>query len=359
MASHRRARPLGRRSAVSALSRTAATLAAATATVLAGGGSALADPAPATATADELRQQVQSLYAQAEVAGQQYDGAREQQRALLRASALLQQRVAVEQQHINSMVAVMGQVAAAEYRQGGSLDPLVHLLLSSAPDQYLGRADNADQVDASTAQRLAEVQDEQRQLGQDRAQAIDQLAQLQLLRQSIAGSKAAIQEQLGHARALLAGLSAPQRAALGRTEDQLAATAAEAAAQAADTVLPPDQGPASGQAAAALAAARSAIGRPYAYGSTGPRAFDCSGLMYWSWAHAGVRLPRTSQEQMFAGRRIPLSQARPGDLVIYYSDRHHVGMYAGNGMVIHAPYPGARVRYEPVNTMPVAGVVRV
>ncbi|MHA6759325.1 C40 family peptidase [Streptacidiphilus sp. PAMC 29251] len=354
---------MGQHSAVAALSRTAVTVAAATAAVLAGGGSALAEPTPgartAPATADEVRQQVQSLYAQAEVAGQQYDGAREQQRALLRTSALLQQRVAAEQQRINTMVGTMGQVAGAQYRQGGGIDPLVRLLLDAHPDQFLAQAGSVDELDAATAQRLQLLQDDQRQLGQDRAQAVSQLAQLEALRQSIAGSKAQVQRQLSHARALLAGLSAPQRTALRHSEAAVADAAAQAAAQAADTVLPPDQGPASSRAAIALAAARSALGRPYVYGATGPDAFDCSGLMYWSWQHAGVHLPRTSQGQMYAGRQIPLSQARPGDLVIYYSDRHHVGMYAGNGMVIHAPYPGARVRYEPVNTMPVAGVVRI
>ncbi|MFC1416777.1 C40 family peptidase [Streptacidiphilus cavernicola] len=357
MASHRRARPLGRHSAVTTLSRSAATVLAATAAVLAGGGSALADPA-APATADQVRQQVQSLYARAEVAGQQYDGAKEQEQALLRSSGLLQQRVAVEQQHINTMEAGMGELASAQYRQGGGMDPLVRLLFSAHPDQYLAQASSADQVDASTAQTLHQVEAEQRQLAQDRTEAVGELARLESLRRSIAGSKAQVQQQLGHARALLAGLDGAQRSALAQAEQQVEDVSAQAAA-AAESVLPVGEGPASASAAVALAAARSALGRPYVYGATGPGSFDCSGLMYWSWQHAGVRLPRTSQEQMYAGRLVPLSQARPGDLVIYYSDHHHVGMYAGNGMVIHAPYPGARVRYEPVDSMPVAGVVRV
>ena len=117
--------------------------------------------------------------------------------------------------------------------------------------------------------------------------------------------------------------------------------------------------PASERGAAALAAAVRMIGSPYVYGSTGPRAFDCSGLMYYSWRQAGVSLPRTSQAQAYAGQRISLSEARPGDLVIFYRDMHHVGMYAGGGVMVHAPYPGARVRYESVNSMPVSGVVRL
>ena len=75
--------------------------------------------------------------------------------------------------------------------------------------------------------------------------------------------------------------------------------------------------------------------------------------MQWSYAQAGVGLPRTSQAQRYAGRQVPLSQAQPGDLVTYRADASHVGMYVGNGQVIHAPYPGAPVRYDPVGMMPV------
>ncbi|MEY9963669.1 cell wall-associated NlpC family hydrolase [Streptacidiphilus sp. MAP12-16] len=359
MASHRRARPLGQYSAMAALSRTAASVAAATAAVLAAGGSALADPGgPGTGapvTADGVRQQLDTLYAQAEVAGQQYDGAREQERALLHQAALLQQRVADEQQHVNTLVQSVGSLAGAEYRQGGGLDPLMQMLFSARPDQYLDRATTLDQANSSAALTLNEIRSDQRQLTQDRAEALSELSQLETVRRTIAGSKAQVQQRLGHAQALLGGLTARQRDTLSRDESD----AAGAAAQLADAALPPDQGPASSRAAAALAAARSVLGKPYVYGATGPGAFDCSGLMYWSWRHAGVDLPRTSQEQAYAGRRIPLGEARPGDLVIYYGDMHHVGMYAGNDMVIHAPYPGARVRYERVGSMPVAEVVRI
>ncbi|MGY9068333.1 C40 family peptidase, partial [Streptomyces sp. CAS3] len=102
----------------------------------------------------------------------------------------------------------------------------------------------------------------------------------------------------------------------------------------------------------------SALGRPYVWGANGPSGFDCSGLMQWSYAHAGIQLPRTSQEQRFAGRRVPLSQARPGDLVVYRSDASHVAMYVGHGQVIHAPHPGAAVRYDPVGMMPISSVTR-
>ncbi|MGC3001759.1 C40 family peptidase, partial [Streptomyces sp. G35A] len=105
--------------------------------------------------------------------------------------------------------------------------------------------------------------------------------------------------------------------------------------------------------------AASERGTPYRAGGSGPGGFDCSGLTQWSYAQAGVALPRTSQAQRHAGRQIPLSEARPGDLVLYRSDASHVGMYMGNGQVVHAPYPGAPVRYDPVGMMPVSSVTRV
>jgi cell wall-associated NlpC family hydrolase len=322
---------------VAALSRGAATFAAATAAVLSGGGSALADPG-APATPEGVRAQVQALYAQAEVAGQRYDGAIEQETELQQRATLLQQHIATEQQHVNDVTAGMGALATAQYRQGGGMDPLMELMFSSDPAQYLERATTLDQADSSEAAVLTSLEGEERQLTQDRAEALDELSRLEQVR-----------------AALLSTLTPEQRNQLDQDDND----AAEQAAQAAGVALPGDQGPASSGAAAALAAARSEIGKPYVYGATGPSAFDCSGLMYWSWRHAGVALPRTSQGQAYAGRRVAVSDARPGDLVIYYGDMHHVGMYAGNGMVIHAPYPGARVRYERMADMPVAAVVRV
>ncbi|MEZ0066630.1 cell wall-associated NlpC family hydrolase [Streptacidiphilus sp. MAP12-20] len=363
MASHRRGKPVG----PSVLSRAAITVAAATAAMLSAPGGADALPGPSGGSGagagssggpgspEDVRRQVDALYAQAEAAGQRADSAQEQEAALLRRAALLQQQLAEEQQRANAVAARLGALASAEYQRGGGMDPVVQLMFSAHPEEYLSRAASLDQADASTAAELGRLRSYERELEQGRAEALDQYAELEQLRRSIATGKAEAQRRLGRARALLGSLTAGQRDQLQQQED----AAAQLAAQAAGTPLPIGEGPASARAMLALAAARSAVGLPYVYGATGPGAFDCSGLMYWAWRHGGVALPRTSQEQAFAGRRVPLSQARPGDLVIYYGDMHHVGMYAGNGMIIHAPYPGARVRYESVRDMPAVAVVRV
>ena len=114
-----------------------------------------------------------------------------------------------------------------------------------------------------------------------------------------------------------------------------------------------------------LRAAQSRIGLPYVWGAAGPASFDCSGLVQWAFAQAGVRMPRVSEEQWFTGPHISYSDARPADLLFWHYDRtdptdiDHVAIYAGNGMMIVAPHTGTYVSYEPVPFGNFAGVVRV
>ncbi|WP_308188837.1 NlpC/P60 family protein [Streptacidiphilus sp. ASG 303] len=311
---------------------------------------------PRQPSEQDVRQQVDALYAQAEAATERYDGARERLRTLRTEAADLQDRLARGQDAVNRMLGDLGQVAGAEYRSGG-IDPGVQLMLSSDPAHYLDGATVVDRLAAQQADALREVTARQRALAQQRAEADARLAELERVRSSLARDKRQIQDRLGRARALLGTLSAAQRARLAA--DDARGAELRAGRGAGRTALAALPAPADNRAAAAVAAATSALGSPYFFGAAGPHAFDCSGLTSWAWAKAGVALPRTSQGQAGAGRRVPLADARPGDLVIYYGDMHHVGMYVGGGTIIHAPYPGARVRYERVDTMPVAAVVRV
>jgi peptidoglycan DL-endopeptidase CwlO len=97
-----------------------------------------------------------------------------------------------------------------------------------------------------------------------------------------------------------------------------------------------------GRAATAVRAALSRLGRPYVWGATGPDQFDCSGLVQWSYAQAGIHLDRTTYQQIHDGVPVPRAQVRPGDLVFPHAG--HVQLAIGNNLVIEAPYPGALVR---------------
>lgn len=107
-----------------------------------------------------------------------------------------------------------------------------------------------------------------------------------------------------------------------------------------------------------LDAANTRVGSPYAWGATGPSSFDCSGLTSWAYQEAGISIPRTSQAQIGGGTAVAKSDLQPGDIVAFYSGATHVGIYAGNGQVVHAPYSGTTVSYAPVDSMPFYGATR-
>ncbi|SDR86561.1 C40 family peptidase [Corynebacterium timonense] len=107
-----------------------------------------------------------------------------------------------------------------------------------------------------------------------------------------------------------------------------------------------------------VGAALAQLGKPYGWGAAGPGAFDCSGLMVWAYGQNGKSIPRTSQAQLAGGTPVPVSQLQPGDIVGYYPGVTHVGMYIGNGQVVHASDYGIPVQVVPLNSMPVQGAVR-
>lgn len=115
----------------------------------------------------------------------------------------------------------------------------------------------------------------------------------------------------------------------------------------------------------ALTAAVGKLGRPYVWGAEGPDSFDCSGLVQWAYAQAGVRMPRVTYQQWVTGPQVPLSQAQPGDLLFWRNDPtnpgyiSHVAIYWGNGKMLHAPHTGDVVKIANVYTKNLAGVVRV
>ncbi|MFF4249340.1 NlpC/P60 family protein [Streptomyces sp. NPDC001822] len=339
MVSHRRPTRPGLNRGVRA---TVLSAAAATAAATLGAAPASAEPEDSHETAKAT---VDRLYEDAERATEQFNAARESLGRLRGRIDTAQDSAARTQEEINRLRASLGSMAGAQYRTGG-IDPSVALLLSSDPGTFLDRAAALHRAGERGAVTLRKLRHAQRRIEQSRAEAAGALAAMERDRAAVARHKRTVEGKLARARQLLSALPAADRDELGRASRSgphggLSDVAASA------------------RGAAALMAARQALGRPYVWGANGPAGFDCSGLMQWAYARAGVGLPRTSQAQRYAGRMVPLSQARPGDLVAYRADASHIGMYAGGGQVIHAPYPGAPVRYDPVGMMPVSSVTRV
>jgi cell wall-associated NlpC family hydrolase len=341
VASHRRSKPAN---------RTRVTVLTATAAAAVALSSQAAHAAPAQ-TVKDAKAKVDSLYTQAEQATEKYDGANEKLKDLQKETGTLQDQVARSQQHLNELRDNLGTIAASQYRSGG-IDPSLQLFFSSNPDNYLDQASSMDQLSAMQMNSLTQLQDAKRTLDQQRSEATSKLTELQSTRTELSKRKNEAKDKLAQARQILNSLTAQQRAQVAQDE-----------ARANRSTSRPDLGDvpaASARAASAFSAAQTRVGMPYVYGATGPGSFDCSGLTQWAYNQAGVSIPRTSQEQANAGTRIySQSQLRVGDLIIFYGDFHHVGFYAGNGMVLHAPKPGASVRYEAMSDMTFEFGVRI
>ncbi|WBB64500.1 NlpC/P60 family protein [Streptomyces sp. WMMC500] len=323
---------------------------AATATAL--GGFAQADPRPTPA---EVRAKVDRLHHEAEQAVEEYNGVAEKAERTERALDDLRDEAARKTARLNDARNALGSFATAQYRNG-TADPTVQLALSAEPEEYLRRAALLERVGHRQAGALAGVGRQLREVEQVRAEAGDRLAELKDARAELKRHKSAIEAKLAEARRLLDTLTAEQRDAVlggdghggtGVAGDRAARDAARGAVQAPNA-----------RAARAVAYARGAVGSPYVWGAVGPAAFDCSGLTQAAWGAAGVSLPRTTYTQAAAGTTVPRSALAPGDLVFYYSGLSHVGIYAGGGQIIHAPRPGATVRYAPVDAMPFVTAVR-
>ncbi len=126
---------------------------------------------------------------------------------------------------------------------------------------------------------------------------------------------------------------------------------------------------ASQSAARAVAFAVSQQGKPYEYGAEGPNTYDCSGLVWRAWQHAGLTWERMSAAAQWGwlhqrGRNVPATKAGPGDLLFYANNPsdpasiHHVAMHVGNGRMVEAPAPGIPVRVVPVRQTELFAVAR-
>ena len=107
-----------------------------------------------------------------------------------------------------------------------------------------------------------------------------------------------------------------------------------------------------------MQAALTRLGDPYVWAAAGPHAFDCSGLVVWSFQQAGLLLPHSSQALAAGGQPVPLSQIQPGDVITYYSDASHVALYVGNGRIVHASTYGVPVAVVPINNAPINNIRR-
>jgi peptidoglycan DL-endopeptidase CwlO len=325
---------------------------------------------------EEVEKKVDDLYRQAESATEKYNAAKEKTTKQRKQVDGLLDDVAQRAQKLNEAREELGSYAAAQYRTGASAPDTATFLLADTPQDYF---DQNHLMSRLTDRQKVAVDDfvtEQSATMKKRQEAAESLATLTDTQSDLRTAKATVQKKLGDARELLSQLTAQEKARLAAIEKQKQEEAARKAAelarqQAAEQAAAQQESGAGSsstgsgssstspststtdssyatKAEKALAFARAQIGKPYVWGATGPDSYDCSGLTQAAWKAAGVTLPRTTYDQVNAGTTVSLADAQPGDLVFFYDDVSHVGIYIGNGMMIHAPKPGAYVREESI-----------
>jgi cell wall-associated NlpC family hydrolase len=352
------------------------TAALATVTLLTESASATPAPRkPAQPSIAEVQAKVDSLQHQVEVATEKYNGTKEKtDQQNVTVNKLLAQ-AAKKTQTLNESRRVLGQYAAALYRDGGdsettryltapdpqALVDQIHLTNSMAARQKSAVSSFRVQQAAATQSRieaaksLQTLTSQQTQLKTAKADVQDKLGQTQHLLNSLTAQEKArlaalAAEKEAAAKAKAAALAAQQKAAQQAAQEKADAAAKAAGAKGADAPTPPATN--SSIADQAIAFAQKQLGKPYVWGATGPDSFDCSGLTQGAYKAAGITLPRTTYDQVNVGTRVSEADLQPGDLIFFYSDVSHVGLYIGNGEMIHAPHTGTVVKIAPITEMP-------
>ncbi|MFD5710650.1 NlpC/P60 family protein [Streptomyces pharetrae] len=384
MASHRKSRPSPR---VAGIRTPALATAALTSVALLSQTAEAAPTADEKPSLEEVEKKVDDLYRQAESATEKYNAAKERTTKQRKRVDTLLDDVAERAQKLNEAREELGSYAAAQYRTGVAAPDTTTLLLADSPQDYFDRTHLMDRLTSRQKGAVDDYFAQQSETMEKRRQASESLETLTDSQTELQAAKATVQKKLATARELLSQLTAEEKARLAaiekRKQEEAARRAAELARQQAEAEeqrRQQEEAAAAGQEAAqeepgdgassssngtgetsasadstyaakagkALAFARAQIGKPYVWGATGPGSYDCSGLTQAAWKAAGVALPRTTYDQVTSGTTVSLAAAQPGDLVFFYDDVTHVGIYIGNGMMIHAPKPGAYVREESV-----------
>ncbi len=307
-------------------------------------------PAQAEPDIDDVQARVDKLYHEAEQASERHNDARIELEEIQRELDAVR---ADQQRQDKQMSSAREQVRDSIVRtyQGQNLSAVGQVVVADDPSAFLAQMSTLSAYDGLQDQLFDTYSIEVEALDIRRQATAAQAAELAAVEEELAEEKATIDEKVDEAEALLSRLEAEEREALEAREAVVSRDAQR-------TETAPVSVPASGRAAAAVQYALAQVGKSYVYGAAGPSAFDCSGLTMMAWRQAGVSLPHSSSAQYGGGTKVSTSALQPGDLVYYYSPISHVGIYIGNGQIVHAANPSTGVQVTGVNSMPLVGATR-
>ncbi|WP_267716849.1 C40 family peptidase [Streptomyces sp. CoH17] len=336
-------------------------------TVLAAPGTAFADPGPSPSPSsgaqaaapgkdlEAVRKKLDALYRAAAAATEEYNAAEEKAEQQNARIVELAKKIVKGQEKLDGLKDRAGAAARSQYRTGGLPDG-AKLVLSDDPEDFLDGTGRVLQGQRATKGLLGELTRAQEDLETFAADASARFKELEANRKAKAGARKKVEQQIAAAEKLESELEKEEKERLARLEKE-----AQARAQTAwldSGILEDLDAGATERGRKAVEYATAQIGKPYQWGAEGPSSYDCSGLTSQAWVAAGQAIPRTSQQQWKQLRHVDIKDMRPGDLIIYFDDASHVGMYVGDGSMVHAPRPGRSITLAGAGSMPILGVVR-
>jgi cell wall-associated NlpC family hydrolase len=299
-----------------------------------------AEPTPSLT---EAERQMAALGQKMGVATEQYNNAREDLKASRDREAKLAAELKTVRQKLGAYEGQLAAFAALSYRNGGHLDEMAAVLKGGSPQELMDQLAYLEHLGTQHRGELSALLDVKKQIKTAQAKLDIELAAQVKQENLLRARRAAIVADLSKWEALRKRLN--PRAGRGN-----------------DRSGPPPvyDGPAAGRARIVVQFAYAQLGKPYEWGAAGPSTFDCSGLTMSAWARANVSMPHSASKQYRAFPKVPRSQLQPGDIVLFYHDYHHNGIYIGNGKMIHAPTTGEVVSIASISSsyMPYMGAVR-
>ena len=312
---------------------------AVTVAVLLQGGTSQAQTVSSQPSLKDLVAEATQLSNEVDSLGQQYDSLKIQLGHANSEVKIANQAAARAESAMAGSQKAVGQLAAMGYMNGG-MDPTLQMLTSGNPDLFLSQASTVQQLNDEAGMRLSTLQREQ--LAAERAQTT--------AKEEIATADALQSQINGKVKTIHAKLDVLNSSAMSQAMAVFSKTGSYP-----DIVLPE----ATNVGTTALRAALTQRGKPYVWGAAGPDSYDCSGLVMWAFAQEGISLPHYTGDQWNSGMHVSRADLEPGDLVFFFADISHVGLYIGNGLMVDAPSTGQVVQVQPVFWDSYVGAVRI
>ena len=313
--------------------------AAVTVAVLLQGGTSQAQTVSSQPSLKDLVAQATQLSNEVDSLGQQYDGLKIQLGHANSEVKIANQAAARAEAAMAGSQKAVAQLAAMGYMNGG-MDPTLQMLTSGNPNLFLSQASTVQQLDDEAGMRLSTLQREQLAAVRAQTTAKEEIATANELQTQINSKVKTIHAKLD---VLNSSAMSQAMAVFSKTGSYP------------DIVLPE----ATNVGTTALRAALTQRGKPYVWGAAGPDSYDCSGLVMWAFAQEGISLPHYTGDQWNSGMHVSRADLEPGDLVFFFADISHVGLYIGNGLMVDAPSTGQVVQVQPVFWDSYVGAVRI